>query len=154
MRIGAGSSGHSLARLCQRCRHPSHYQPATTFNHHWVSSSHFLWASSLLSEWMKVRMLSGLSSGLLRRVGVPPWRPRPTLMKNIHDDLSSLDLGIHEARDLAQNRPFCTALRTRSGAIGVIYYYTNNITLLVSEKSPASCSSPFLSNWTPWRLHS
>jgi len=25
-------------------------------------------------------------------------------MKKIHDDLSSLDLGIHEARDLAQNR--------------------------------------------------
>jgi len=23
----------------------------------------------------------------------------------IHDDMSSLDLGIHEARDLAQNRP-------------------------------------------------
>ena len=28
-------------------------------------------------------------------------------MKNIHDDLSLLDLGIHEARDLAQNRPLC-----------------------------------------------
>ena len=51
-------------------------------------------------------------------------------MKNIHYDLSSLDLGIHEARDLAQNRPFCTALRTRSGAIGVVYYYINNIRLL------------------------
>jgi len=24
-------------------------------------------------------------------------------MKNVHDDLSSLDLGIHEARDLAQS---------------------------------------------------
>ena len=52
----------------------------------------------------------------------PPGRPRTTWMKNIHDDLSSLDLGIHEARDLAQNRPLCrllsacTALRTRSGA--------------------------------------
>ena len=32
-------------------------------------------------------------------------RPSTTWMKNIHDDLSSLDLGIHEARDLAQNRP-------------------------------------------------
>ena len=29
-------------------------------------------------------------------------------MKSIHDDLSSLDLGIHEARDLAQNRPLWT----------------------------------------------
>ena len=37
----------------------------------------------------------------------PPGRPRTTWMKNIHDDLSSLDLGIHEARDLAQNRPVC-----------------------------------------------
>ena len=27
--------------------------------------------------------------------------------KNIHDDLSSLDLGICEARDLVQNRPLC-----------------------------------------------
>ena len=26
-------------------------------------------------------------------------------MKNVHDDLSLLDLGIHEARDLAQNQP-------------------------------------------------
>ena len=26
-----------------------------------------------------------------------PERPRTTWMKNIHDDLSSLDLGIHEA---------------------------------------------------------
>jgi len=35
----------------------------------------------------------------------PPGRPRTTWMKNIHDDLSLLDLGIHEARDLAHNRP-------------------------------------------------
>jgi len=31
----AKNPGHSLARLCQKCRHPSHYQPwATTFIHH------------------------------------------------------------------------------------------------------------------------
>ena len=35
----------------------------------------------------------------------PPGRPRWTWMSNVHDDRSSLDLGIHEARDLAQNRP-------------------------------------------------
>jgi len=35
----------------------------------------------------------------------PPGRLCTSWMKNIHDDLSSLDLGIHEARDLAQNRP-------------------------------------------------
>ena len=52
----------------------------------------------------------------------PPGRPRTTWMKNIHDDLSSQALGIHEARHLVQNRPLCTdwclctALRTRSGA--------------------------------------
>ena len=34
-------------------------------------------------------------------------RPRTTWMKNVHDDLSSLDLGIHEAEDLARNRPLC-----------------------------------------------
>jgi len=44
----------------------------------------------------------------------PPenWRqpqgwPRTTWMKNIHDDLSSLNLEIHKTRDLAQNRPLC-----------------------------------------------
>ena len=31
----------------------------------------------------------------------PPGRPRTTWIKNIHDHLSSLNLGIHEARDLA-----------------------------------------------------
>jgi len=35
----------------------------------------------------------------------PPGQQHTTWMKNIHDDLSSLDLWIHEARDLAQNRP-------------------------------------------------
>ena len=36
----------------------------------------------------------------------PPGRPRTTWMKNVHDDLSSLDLGIYnEARDLVQNWP-------------------------------------------------
>jgi len=35
----------------------------------------------------------------------PLGRPRTAWMKNTHDDPSSLDLGIHEARDLAQNRP-------------------------------------------------
>ena len=32
-------------------------------------------------------------------------RPRTTWMKNTRDDLSSLDLGIHEARDLVQSQP-------------------------------------------------
>ena len=35
----------------------------------------------------------------------PPGRQCTTWMKNIYDDLSSLDLGIHEARDLVQNQP-------------------------------------------------
>jgi len=38
--------------------------------------------------------------------GRPLGQPLTTWMKNIHDDLSSLDLGIHEARVLSQNRPF------------------------------------------------
>ena len=41
-------------------------------------------------------------------------RPRTTWMKNIHDDLSSLDLGIHEAKDLAQNRPLCRLMSLHS----------------------------------------
>jgi len=35
----------------------------------------------------------------------PPGWPRIVWMKNIRDDLSSLDLGIYKARDLAQNQP-------------------------------------------------
>jgi len=59
------------------------------------------------------------SSNLLQRTGGD--HRGTTWMKNIHDDLSSLDLGIHEARDLAQNRPLCRLLSlpsatTRSGA--------------------------------------
>jgi len=35
----------------------------------------------------------------------PPGRARTTWKENVHDDLSSLYLEKHEARDLAQNRP-------------------------------------------------
>ena len=44
----------------------------------------------------------------------PPGRPCTTWMKNIHDDLSSLDLVIHEARDLVQNRPLCRLMSLHS----------------------------------------
>jgi len=44
----------------------------------------------------------------------PPGRPRTTWMKNIHDDLFLLDLGIHEVRDLAQNRPLCRLMSLHS----------------------------------------
>ena len=44
----------------------------------------------------------------------PPGWPHTTWMKNIHDDLSSLDLGIHEARDLAENRPLCRLMSLHS----------------------------------------
>jgi len=44
----------------------------------------------------------------------PPGRPHTTWIKNIHDDLSSLDLRIHEARDLAQNRPVCRLMSLHS----------------------------------------
>jgi len=45
----------------------------------------------------------------------PPGRPRTTWMKNIRDDLSSLDLGIHEARDLVQkHRPLCRLMSLHS----------------------------------------
>ena len=46
----------------------------------------------------------------------PPGRPCTAWMKNIHDDLSSLDLGIHEARDLAQNRPLWRLMSLHSAA--------------------------------------
>ena len=44
----------------------------------------------------------------------PLGRPCTTWMENIHDDLSSLDLGICEARDPVQNRPLCRLMSLRS----------------------------------------
>ena len=44
----------------------------------------------------------------------PPGWPRPISIKNILDDLSSLDLGIHEARDLVQSRPLCRLMSLHS----------------------------------------
>ena len=44
----------------------------------------------------------------------PPGRPHTTWMKNIHDDLSLLYLGIYEARDLVQNQPFWRVMSLHS----------------------------------------
>jgi len=44
----------------------------------------------------------------------PPGRLRTTWMKNIRDDLSLLDLGIHEARDLVQNQPLVRLMSLHS----------------------------------------
>ena len=43
------------------------------------------------------------------------------LDENIHDDLSSLDLGIHEARDLAHNRPFWELMSAQRYALIVVH---------------------------------
>ena len=45
----------------------------------------------------------------------PLGRPRTTWM-NIHDDLSLLDLGIHEAGDLVHNQPLCRLVSLHSAA--------------------------------------
>jgi len=42
-------------------------------------------------------------------------------MKNIHDDPSSLDLGIHEARDLAQNRPLWRLMSAQRYALVAVH---------------------------------
>jgi len=55
------------------------------------------------------QMLAKTSSNLLQRTG-PPGRPHTTWMKNIHDDLSSLDLGIHERWDACFRRHLKTVL--------------------------------------------
>ena len=49
------------------------------------------------------------------------FRLLTTWMKNIHDDLSSLDLGIHRARDLAQNRPLCRLMSACCRWIGEVF---------------------------------
>jgi len=70
----------------------------------------------------------------------PPGQPRSTWMNNIHDDRSSLDLGIHEARDLAQNRPLwetdvfaqCYALVAVHATIGLKALLLLLLSLLIS----------------------
>jgi len=58
--------------------------------------------SGILHEWMKMQAIFEPPPERWRR---PPGQLCTTWMKNIN--LSSLDLGIHEARDLAQNQPLC-----------------------------------------------
>ena len=42
-------------------------------------------------------------------------------MKNIHDDLSSLDLGIHEAGDLVHSRPLCRLMFAQCYALVAVH---------------------------------
>jgi len=62
----------------------------------------------------------------------PPGRPHTTWMKNIHDDLSSLDLGIHEARDPVQNRPLCRLMFAQCYAL-VAVHATIGLVMLQNE---------------------
>jgi len=69
-------------------------------------TSHFRKLSTTTSKATSNKKHSQLSAyRILNFVTAILGRPCTTWMKNIHDDMSSLDLGIHEARDLAQNRP-------------------------------------------------
>jgi len=70
-----------------------------------------------------------------------PGRPRTTWMKNIHDDLSSLDLGIYEARDLAQNRPLWRLMFLHSNFTLVVVHATNGL----------DCRSVGVYSW--WLVH-
>jgi len=54
----------------------------------------------------------------------PPRTECSSSMKNIHDDLSSLDLGIHEARDLVQNRPLWRLMSLHSATVLVAVHAT------------------------------
>jgi len=58
----------------------------------------------ILHEWMRTQMEAKPSLNLLQKTG-GDHRLHRTWMKNIHEELSSLDRGIHEARDLVQNQP-------------------------------------------------
>ena len=80
---------------------------ATTFS--FLTYLHFLTITAFrlcrFCLWLQRSCVSESPAENWRR---PPGRPHTSWMKNIHDDLSSLDPGIHEARDLAQNRPLWT----------------------------------------------
>jgi len=91
-------------------------QSATTLIHCQVSFSLSL---GILQE--RIRMQTPAKSFLSfpPRAGDVHLGPRTTWMKTIQADLSSLDLELHEARELAQNRPLWRLMylySTRSGA--------------------------------------
>jgi len=65
-------------------------------------------------------LIAGLVRNRYTSGGDHPGRPRKTWTKNIHDDLSSLDLGIHEARDLEQNRPLCRLMSLHSATHALV----------------------------------
>jgi len=103
--VSTKNPGHLLARLCQKCRHPSHYRPATTFIHHIKSRSlTFFGHLARMDENADSSQATVEPPPEIWRL--PPERPRTTWMKNIDNDLSSLDLWIYvyKARVLVQNR--------------------------------------------------
>ena len=92
---------HSLAWFYQKCWRSSYDQSATTLIHRQVSSSFFLW-TSCENGWECRYQPSHYWADSWRRL--PGW-PRTTWMKTIQGDLSSLDLELHDATELAQNGP-------------------------------------------------
>jgi len=104
--------GHSLARPRQKCRQPSHYhQPPLSS----ITKSRRLTFFGYLA---RMDVNADASQAIFKPPPEnwrrPPGRPRTTWMKNIHDDLSLLDLGIHKARDLTQNRPLWRLMSVHS----------------------------------------
>ena len=99
----------------------------TSHHFHLSLSSVVSFSLGILHELMRTQMLAKPSSNLLQTWRWPLGWLRTTLMKNIHDDLSSLDLGIHEARDMAQNRPLWRlmsfAQRQALVVSGACYYW-------------------------------
>ena len=111
--VSTKNPGHSLAWLCIRnadIRRITNQPPLSS-----ITKSRRLTVFAHLA-WMDEN--ADASQAICE---APPenWRRPPgwlcaIWMKNIHDDLSSLDLGIHEARDLAQNRPLCWLMSLHS----------------------------------------
>jgi len=103
--VSTKNPGHSLARLCQKCRHPSHYRPATTFIHH-IKARRFTFFGHLARMDENTDASQATFEPPPEIWRLPPGRPRTTWMKNIDNDLSSLDLWIYvyKARVLVQNR--------------------------------------------------
>jgi len=82
-------------------------------------------------------------------------------MKNIHDDLSSLDLGIYEDRELAQNRPLwrlislhaqCYALVVVHATIGLESENACEMTLVYVHTHTHACMHRQMDNPNTFHL--
>ena len=76
--------GHSLARLCRKCRHPSHQPPLSSI----IKSRRLTVFGHLARMDENADASQAIFESPPENWRRPPGRPHTTWVNNIHDDLS------------------------------------------------------------------